>query len=75
MEIDEKEHGDTNIDCKIKRQKAINKNLIVILLKLILRKKTFIFLKVSMKYLDTSNNRLKNSVSKKSTRLLALEFE
>ena len=40
-------------------EKQQNKNLVVSLLKLILTKKTLIFLELSMKYLDTLNNQLK----------------
>ena len=54
-------HSDRRIDYKIKREKKINKKLVVGLLELILIKKTLIFLKLSMKYLDILNNRLKNT--------------
>ena len=57
IEVDENGHSDRNIDYKIKRQKAIKKNLVVNLLELILTK-TLIFFELSVKYLDT-NNQLK----------------
>ena len=44
-------------DCKFK--KDCNFDLIVSLLELILRKKTLIFLELSMKYFDILNNQLK----------------
>ena len=44
-------------DCKSK--KDCNFDLIIILLELILRNKTLIFLELSMKYLDILNNQLK----------------
>ena len=53
-----------NIDYEIKRQKAKNKNLVVWLLELVLTKKLLIFLKLLMKYLGTSNNRLINRPKK-----------
>ena len=46
------------------------------MLELILAKNTLIFLDISMKYLDTSNNRLKKTlINKISLRLLELEFK
>ena len=46
------------MDYEIKRQKAKQtKNLIANLLELTLTKKTLIYLKVPMKYLDASNKR------------------
>ena len=54
IETDENRHDSRNIDYKIKRQKTI-------LLELVLTKKTLIFLQLSMKYLDKSNNQLKIS--------------
>ena len=59
IEIDEYGHNGKNIDYEIKRKKQQNKNFVATLLELILKKKkTLIFLKLSMKYLDTSNNHL-----------------
>ena len=55
IEIFENGYSDRNIEYK----KQQNKNLVVSLLRLILIKKTLIFLELSLKYLDTSNNRLK----------------
>ena len=45
VEVDEKGHEDRNIDHEIKRQKALEKHLVVNLLELILMKKILIFLK------------------------------
>ena len=57
IKIDETGHSDTEIlITKQKDKKQQNKNLVVSLLQLILTKKTLIFLKLSVKYLDTSNN-------------------
>ena len=53
-EIDENSHSDRNTDYETKR------NLVVSLLELILKKKTLIFLKPSLKYLGTSNHHLIN---------------
>ena len=58
IEIDENGHSDRNIEYEIKKQQ--NNNLVVNLLELIIPKKTLIFLKLLMKYLDTSNNCLVN---------------
>ena len=55
IKIDENNY----IDCELKRQKK-NKNLVVSLLELILKMKTSLFLKLSMTYMGTSNNRLIN---------------
>ena len=61
IKIDETGTVDTEIlITKQKDKKQQNKNLVVSLLQLILTKKTLIFLKLSMKYLDTSNNQLKD---------------
>ena len=60
IEIDKNGHRDRNVDSKIKREKATVDLLIVDLLELILTKKTLIFLKLSMRYSNTSNNRLIN---------------
>ena len=49
--------------------------MVAFLLELILTKKTSIFLELSMKYLDTSNNQLKNQTDRISMRLLRLEFK
>ena len=46
---------------KQKDKKQYNKNLVIRLLELILTKKGLIFLKLSMKYFDTSSNQIKNS--------------
>ena len=51
IEVDEKGHKDRNFDHEINRQKA-----------LILMKKILIFLRLSMKYLDTSKNQLTNQL-------------
>ena len=48
-------HNDRNIDYE--RQKAIEQELVVNLLELILTKRNLLFLMLSMKYLGTSNNR------------------
>ena len=45
MEVDEHDHESRDINCEIESQKAIKKNLVVILLELILIKKIIIFLK------------------------------
>ena len=60
IETDKNGHRDRNVDSKIKREKATVDLLIVDLLELILTKKTLIFLKLSMRYSNTSNNRLIN---------------
>ena len=52
-------HNDKNIDYKIKIKKQQNKNFVVSLLELILKKNTLIFLELTMKYLDSLNNQLK----------------
>ena len=54
-EIEENGHSGRNIAYEMKRQKALEQELAC---KLILIKKTLIFLEQSMKYLDTSNNQL-----------------
>ena len=46
---------------KRKYKKQYKNNLVVNLLELILKKKTLIFLKLSTKYLNALNNKLKNS--------------
>ena len=58
IEIDENRHSNRNIDYEIKRQNVIEQELGVSSLELVLAKKTFIFLELSMKYLDTLNNQL-----------------
>ena len=73
IEIDENGHSNRNIDYKIKRQKAINKNLIASVLELILTKNNLTFSELSMEYLDMLNNQLKNFNNKISTRLLPFE--
>ena len=50
---------------KEKDKKQENKKLILSLLELILTKATFVFLELSMKYLDTLNNQLKKAVINK----------
>ena len=55
-EIDESEHSDKNIDYEKKYKNEQNKNLVVNLLDL--TKKNLIFLKLSIKYLDTLNKGL-----------------
>ena len=53
------EYSNKNIDCEIKRQKAIETKLVVSLLELTLTKKTLIFSELSIKYLGfliISNN-------------------
>ena len=64
MEIDEYNHEDRDIGCKIKRQKALEKqkNLVVNLLALILIKRILISLRLRMKYLGTSKNQIKNQL-------------
>ena len=53
-------------------KKQYNKNLVVNLLELILTKKALMFLELSLKYLDTLNNRLTKLINKISTRLSRL---
>ena len=60
VKIDENGHSDRNINFEIKGQKAIEQELGF----KILTKKTSIFLKLSMKYLGASNNRLINLLKK-----------
>ena len=64
MEIDEYNHEDRDIGCKIERQKALEKqkNLVVNLLALILIKRILISLRLRMKYLGTSKNQIKNQL-------------
>ena len=59
IEVDEKRHTDRNIGYEINKQKAIEKNLELSLLKLILMKKIMIFLLKLVKYTITLNQ-LKN---------------
>ena len=59
IEIDDSSHYDINNGYKIDRQKDMEEFLVVSLLGLILIKKTLIFIKLSMKYLEISNNSLK----------------
>ena len=50
--------------------------MVASLLELILTKKTLMFLKLSIKYLDTLNNKSKKTlINEASTRLLELEFK
>ena len=58
-EIDKNGHNDRNFDNKIKRQKPIEQDLGVSLLDLILKKKSWIFLELPIKYLDILNNEIK----------------
>ena len=58
-EIDKNGHNDRNFDNEIKRQKPIEQDLGVSLLDLILKKKSWIFLELSIKYLDILNNEIK----------------
>ena len=60
IENDENGRSDRNIKYKIKRPKVIEQELGCNWLELILTKKTLIFSELSMKYLDTLNNQLKN---------------
>ena len=46
------EYRNKNIDCEIKRQKAIETKLVASVLELTLTKKTLIFSELSMKYLE-----------------------
>ena len=73
-EIDEDRLNDMNIDYEIKRQKTIEQELGLNWLDLILIKKTLIFLKLSMKYLDALNNRLKNSNRKNFNEIIRIRF-
>ena len=57
-EIDKNGHNDRNFDNEIKRQKPIE-DLGVSLLDLILKKKSWIFLDLSIKHLDILNNEIK----------------
>ena len=58
-EIDKNGHNNRNFDNEIKRQKPIEQDLGVSLLDLILKKKSWIFLQLSIKYLDILNNEIK----------------
>ena len=58
IQIHEKEHSNRNIDNEIKRQKAKGQKLGCEFIRIDPDKKTLIFLKLSIKYLDTSNSRL-----------------
>ena len=58
-EIDKNGHNDRNFDNEIKRQKPIEQDLGVSLLDLILKKKSWIFLELSIKHLDILNNEIK----------------
>ena len=58
-EIDKNGHNDRNFDNEIKRQKPIEQDLGVSLLDLILKKKSWIFLDLSIKHLDILNNEIK----------------
>ena len=58
IEIDENGHSDRNMDYEIKKQKAIEQELGCEFIRIYPGKKILIFLKLSMKYLDTSNDHL-----------------
>ena len=86
VEIDENNHQDRDISREIERQKALENELVVNLLELILIKKILIFLRFRMKYLGTLKNQIKNQLkelTKKSlidqrkllNKLLKLGFE
>ena len=60
IEVDEQRHNDRDIDYETERQKAIKKNLVVNLLRLIQLKKILIFLLKLAKYKITFLNQLKN---------------
>ena len=60
IEIDEKGHNDRNIDYETKRQKAIEKNLIVNLLELILMGKIFRYMLKLARYTITLKSQTKN---------------
>ena len=60
IEVDELGHKDRDIDYKMQREKAIENNLVVCLLELILMKKILTFLKPKMKYTDTLKDQFKN---------------
>ena len=64
IEIDENGHSSRSIYYEIKRQKVIGQELGCEFLRINPDKKDFDFLKPSMKYLDTSNNRLINWLKK-----------
>ena len=72
MERDVNGFSDSNFYYQIKSEKAIEQDLVVSLLELILTKKTLMLLTLSMKYLDTLNNRLKLMINKMSMNLLGL---
>ena len=60
IEIDENGPSDRNIDYEIKRQKAIEQELACKFIRIDPDKEDFdIFIKLSIKYLGTLNNRLK----------------
>ena len=60
IQVDENEHSNRNIDYEIKRQKAIEQELGCDFIRTDPEKITLIFLKLAVKYLDTSNNHLIN---------------
>ena len=60
MGIDVKGHKDRDISRETERQKALEKNLAVNLLELILIKKILIFLRLRLKFLGTLKNQLKD---------------
>ena len=79
IEIDKNDHSHRNIDYEIKKQKAIEQELGCRFITTDPeKKKNLILLKVSIKYLGTSDNRLINWPKKRdriSMTLLRLEFK
>ena len=62
IEIDENDHSNINIDYERKKTKGNGKNPVASSLQSVLKKKTFIYSKISMKYLDTSNKNIYHNV-------------
>ena len=60
IEIHDNGHSDKNIDYEIRTQKAIEQQFRCRFIRTDPKRKTLIFLELSVKYLDTLNNRLKN---------------
>ena len=58
VEIDEKDHQDRDISCKIERQKALEKEFSCKFIRINADKENFIFLRLRMKYLGTLKNQL-----------------
>ena len=61
VEVDEIDHDSRNTDYEIKIKKATGEKLGWEILELILTRNILIFIKLSVKYSTTSNNRLKSS--------------